>query len=286
MESRSEEQEDIFPLNEVCDGTSILSDYLASFLKNSRYANSQDDKRVLFYRGQSNAQYKLTPSVFRKGLLSKEHQLISDIMLESPEEFVGIHSSLERLIKMQHYGLPTRLIDVTFNPLVALYFACCSNKDCDGEIITFYDYLVNPTDLNVRCLSEISEYYGSTERQMLGFLSERGISNPELVTITSKTHIPIRVQMNNERIRRQRGLFVIVGIHGESGVNPFQKVEFDLKEFVVKDYGDGIPRSTIIRKEDKSIIMQELDALGINQGFLFPEFEHQAQYIRQKFEEE
>ena len=41
-----------------------------------------------------------------------------------PRDFSECKSALDYLVQMQHYGLPTRLLDVTTNPLVALYFAC------------------------------------------------------------------------------------------------------------------------------------------------------------------
>lgn len=43
----------------------------------------------------------------------------------------------DHLVEMQHYGLPTRLLDVTQNPLVALYFACIDSPKSQGEFIVF-----------------------------------------------------------------------------------------------------------------------------------------------------
>lgn len=46
----------------------------------------------------------------------------------------------QMLTILQHYELGTRLLDVTTNPLVALYFSCCSEFDRDGVIYYASDY--------------------------------------------------------------------------------------------------------------------------------------------------
>ncbi|MCL2420781.1 MAG: FRG domain-containing protein [Defluviitaleaceae bacterium] len=271
----------------IDDNTSspLLNEYIATFLQNAKTANDNEDSRVLFYRGQADKSFLLTPSVFREGFLPKEHNLIHDALLNNPIEFGSTDNSFERLIKMQHYGIPTRLLDVTLNPLVALYFACkgCPNKD--GEVIVFYDYMEYPNSFQIKCLVELAEYNMSTERQMLGFLSERNLRDADLGTLTKTTHIPVKAPKNNERIKRQHGAFLLIGVHGEEEGNLYQKAAFDLKPLLVKDFGDSIQRSIVIPKREKDQLLKELDALGINHSVLFPELEHQAAYIRNKYEE-
>jgi len=284
----SEREEYIQEYQEMLDyeeNTPVLCKYIDMFLRYNKIVREQEDGRVLLYRGQSNKKHSLNPSVFRRGLLAKEHIMIQDMLLKAPDDFINVKNAFERLVKMQHYGLPTRLLDATTNPLVAIYFSCEADSDKDGEIFIFYDYIKNPQNIIVQNIVSMAEYSGSSERQMLGFLTERGFAHPELGSLTKITHLLIEAPLNNERIRRQHGAFVLVGIHGEEIGNPYQKASFDLRPLLVKDFGDGISRSIVIPKEEKKQLLIELDVLGINNAFLFPELEHQAKSIRVKHEE-
>jgi hypothetical protein len=59
-------------------------------------------------------------------------------MLQSnPKAFENDNTTFDKLVRMQHHGLPTRLLDVTSNPLVALFFACNQSAKSDGKILLF-----------------------------------------------------------------------------------------------------------------------------------------------------
>ena len=80
-----------------------------------------------FYRGHADEGWKLEPSILRTphGPMV-EHRLFREMVAHEPQSFSECRSALDHLVQMQHYGLPTRLLDVTMNPLIALYFACQS----------------------------------------------------------------------------------------------------------------------------------------------------------------
>lgn len=103
---------------------------------NSFISKYKKEDHWLFYRGHADANYYLRPSIFRNEKWQKnERAMYNELLINCPDDFEKCHSHLEKLVEMQHYGLPTRLLDITLNPLVALYFACESKPDRYGEII-------------------------------------------------------------------------------------------------------------------------------------------------------
>lgn len=101
-----------------------------------------------FFRGQSSFEYKLIPSIGRRFKEGQESVLkiyekeIFDDFKRKYSMFTDARprNDKEFLFLAQHYGLPTRLLDWTYNPLIALYFACCSNFDKNGVVYQSYPF--------------------------------------------------------------------------------------------------------------------------------------------------
>ena len=91
-----------------------------------------------FFRGQGNAEWDILPGIYRnQKLVENEDKIIKEALLNCPDDFSPTDTLLEKLVKLQHYGYPTRLLDLTANALVGLYFACSNinHHDKDGELI-------------------------------------------------------------------------------------------------------------------------------------------------------
>ena len=82
-----------------------------------------------FFRGHGDEGWQMLPSIYRaKHLIENEDKIIKDALTYCPDDFSPSDTLFEKLVKLQHYGYSTRLLDLTTNALVALYFAAWNEQ--------------------------------------------------------------------------------------------------------------------------------------------------------------
>lgn len=287
------------------DNTQIVLDIQDNFHKISslsEYINEITDFRVrilnegksetLYFRGQSDSSWDIRPSIFRNSLVSAESKIIQTAMARVPHEFKECSSSFEELTKLQHYGLPTRLLDVTMNPLVALYFACSSseiikNEDgndvcCDGIVYICQGYEEHERSLKATILSSLAKMNitsGTTLKNLKERLDIKENYAPESFIDLIQDSIFVTPSYSNTRLIRQSGAFLITGAI---------KIIIDENDIwnskvskSIRNLNDEIDKNHIIISGDaKYSILDELDFVNINESTLFPELEHQMSHIK------
>src|ERR1700758_3251223 len=110
---------------------SSVSDAIDAISQRQKFEDPIGGHLRYWFRGQRKSEWPLIPKLFRifknsdeEATLDGERDMVQDFRLTSYPLRTGRETLEELYFLQQHYGMPTRLLDWTTNPLVALFFAC------------------------------------------------------------------------------------------------------------------------------------------------------------------
>lgn len=269
---------DMIKDNQYCHSTYYVHDlleyiYITELIREATASEEFLDTFVC-YRGMENVNWALEPGLLVNKLSTEEKNIYDEFEKMNPGDFIHISKSLDKMAKMQHFGLPTRLLDFSLNPLVALFFACnptnTQNIQYDARVVVHISDNTNDLMSEMLCESAFkgNEFNWALSPDKLEFnynsYSDYTIVIPSYVT---------------EREIRQSSIFLLfpekIDLEKWCYTGRIRKISSD---FMKKHFF-----SIIIKSKSKGLILDQLNNIGINSMSLFADMEHSAKYIKGKY---
>lgn len=260
-----------------------------------------------FFRGQKDSAWSIIPNAFRGDKIQNEYSVIQNAIRQNPFEFRSL-TEFDTLTKLQHYGLGTRLLDVTLNPLVALYFATepaityeqgkdKRYKQVEKDGVIYFNYVpwhsVNELSVRIAMSIPFLDFKDSfTVEGLLRHLHENKVVSDADFGLLQEDNYKLfigYIQENyfivsthsNERLTRQSGAFILptaIKIREEKVALKDKHLDKAYQDLTQEFYDEYF----IIPSKCKAQIREELDFFNINEATMFPELEHQMLYIQNK----
>lgn len=264
----------------------MLKEHVVTNLKefNNTIAKIKAGNKEMWYRGHSKASYRLAPTIHRyKKQIRPLNERMQDfkwtkgdsvmpnewaVLDEFREIYHQMHPGTELedmqcLYLMQHYGILTRLLDFSRNPLVALYFALSKSPERppfrSEDEMPLQDYELADYDAAVFCLDpcELND-------QCHVYFQQPVEINEKIMEYVKGMYPPLAIttSFKDKRIEAQQGAFVLFG-----GLT---------RELDNIDGKDPFLNKIIIPNKHIAEMYQELRDSGITHYSIYPDFTGKA----------
>ena len=213
---------------------------------------------VTWYRGQRNVDWEMLPTLFRESKdLETEQFLFHEFKRLATKLFDKRTGDWEILFDMQHYGLPTRLLDWSEVLGVSLAFTLFEDyREAEDSAV----WILDPVALNRK--SGQPSIKGESDLSRFDFQAIYWRNDP----VAQQLPIALDPPFQSERMLAQKGTFTI---HG----NDKRALETQCPEFV---------RKVILPKEAKGGAREFLEHANLNEFSIYPDMVGMARYIRRQ----
>jgi hypothetical protein len=230
-----------------------------------------------WFRGQDDKIWKLVPKIYRNVgfdfILEREYFRDFKLLANNYLDKLPL-DDFEWMFIMQHYGMPTRLLDWTESHLVALFFVVENYKNSkDGAV-----WILDPWSLNEATMGEFTVPVHNHR-----FLNDYVLPPPMNVEREVRGYYPvcIRPKKSTSRILAQKGCFSIHGniqIGIDEITSMFNKSENQIKKIRLK--------KIIIDGRSKLKILKQLFISGITHSVIFPDLDGLSKEISLRYSED
>jgi FRG domain-containing protein len=253
-----------------------ISDYMG-------FVEGQTDTR--WYRGSGDSSHTLTPSLYRHPKLKDAASLFKhefEILKRFKQRSIPYLSSplkenddLSSLFLMQHFGVPTRLLDWTENPYIALYFALSDaiyEKTSTGPVYKADAaiWVLSPIAWNGKAL-DFDPPVGIVSPPQEEVLN--GYQPAETVAYRKPEPIALYGLHNSPRIVAQRGMFTLFG----TNIRPMEEA------YINNNYPQDCLVKLIIEKGRVGTLLESLLRIGITDSVVYPDLPGLAKEIKREF---
>ena len=300
------------PSPQECSDTQQQVTTIEDLLRQVREIKGRHSDSLFYFRGESECGWELRPSVMRDGFVAFERDMLVELLSKRPEEFNGMTSALAQWVRAQHHGLRTRFLDITKNPLVALFHACEMDEQQNhemknGRIHAFAvpKEMVKPFTSDrisviasfaklSRCEQEVllgrrecsghgaeveTRQYVDASRQLYQMIQQEKPYFDERIDQRDLYRVfVVEPQQSSERIRAQSGAFLLSAFHER-----FERAHIEEQIAGIPVFAHYLLTIPAISKPD---IIDDLRLLNVTRENLFPGLDASAKAITDSYQQE
>lgn len=218
-------------------------------------------KSGAFFRGHTQGHYKLAPSLLRNEIgKDTEHNLYVDCYARGQHLMPIYRNSWEFLSLMQHFGIPTRLLDWSESLATALFFAL-AEKGKSPHVWVTNAFLLNRSNKASKDPRILTIGLDSAPDYEVCFIS---FDND--ATWPFKKPVFLQIPWSSERMVGQKGFFTV---HADA-----TPMEESCKKYLrrVDIPEDAVPGAR-----------RFLEYAGVNEDTIYPDLEGFGRFLRKRY---